>query len=162
MNPVGCSLLLSKSCFFSLFQSAETMWQKCAVQITNAIQYIVEFAKRISGFMDLCQNDQIILLKAGQCTTTKPLPAGRCSQLPQLSGTELAGRLWSSDKYSCHVALKWCLTSQHHMLAGWFKKFSVGEQLCLNPAASSGQSPQNNKKSWRTGRPVQNFNPRRE
>uniref|UniRef100_A0A3P9GZF3 RAR-related orphan receptor C a n=1 Tax=Oryzias latipes TaxID=8090 RepID=A0A3P9GZF3_ORYLA len=46
-------------------RSAETMWQKCAVQITNAIQYIVEFAKRISGFMDLCQNDQIILLKAG-------------------------------------------------------------------------------------------------
>ncbi|KAF6726370.1 Nuclear receptor ROR-beta [Oryzias melastigma] len=46
-------------------RSAEMMWQKCAVQITNAIQYIVEFAKRISGFMDLCQNDQIILLKAG-------------------------------------------------------------------------------------------------
>lgn len=42
------------------------MWQQCAVYITNAIQYVVEFAKRISGFMDLCQNDQIILLKAGQ------------------------------------------------------------------------------------------------
>lgn len=45
--------------------TAELMWQQCAVQITNAIQYVVEFAKRISGFMDLCQNDQIILLKAG-------------------------------------------------------------------------------------------------
>lgn len=43
------------------------MWQQCALHITNAIQYVVEFAKRISGFMDLCQNDQIILLKAGQC-----------------------------------------------------------------------------------------------
>lgn len=43
------------------------MWQQCAIHITNAIQYVVEFAKRISGFMDLCQNDQIILLKAGQC-----------------------------------------------------------------------------------------------
>lgn len=42
------------------------MWQQCAIHITNAIQYVVEFAKRISGFMDLCQNDQIILLKAGQ------------------------------------------------------------------------------------------------
>uniref|UniRef100_A0A8C6X0M3 Nuclear receptor ROR-beta-like n=1 Tax=Naja naja TaxID=35670 RepID=A0A8C6X0M3_NAJNA len=41
------------------------MWQDCAVQISNAIQYIVEFAKRIDGFMELCQNDQIILLKAG-------------------------------------------------------------------------------------------------
>ncbi|XP_053506997.1 RAR-related orphan receptor C b isoform X1 [Ictalurus furcatus] len=46
-------------------KSAEWMWQQCAVHITNAIQYVVEFAKRISGFMDLCQNDQIILLKAG-------------------------------------------------------------------------------------------------
>ncbi|XP_029003875.1 RAR-related orphan receptor C a [Betta splendens] len=46
-------------------KSAETMWQQCAIHITNAIQYVVEFAKRISGFMDLCQNDQIILLKAG-------------------------------------------------------------------------------------------------
>ena len=41
------------------------MWQHCAVHLTNAIQYVVEFAKRIAGFMDLCQNDQIILLKAG-------------------------------------------------------------------------------------------------
>ncbi|XP_059419120.1 nuclear receptor ROR-beta-like isoform X2 [Carassius carassius] len=46
-------------------KSTEWMWQQCALQITNAIQYVVEFAKRISGFMDLCQNDQIILLKAG-------------------------------------------------------------------------------------------------
>lgn len=47
-------------------KSAEWMWQQCALHITNAIQYVVEFAKRISGFMELCQNDQIILLKAGQ------------------------------------------------------------------------------------------------
>ncbi|KAM6948338.1 nuclear receptor ROR-beta-like [Aplochiton taeniatus] len=49
------------------FQSkpAEWMWQQCAHRVTNAIQYVVEFAKRTTGFMDLCQNDQIILLKAG-------------------------------------------------------------------------------------------------
>ncbi|XP_034051803.1 nuclear receptor ROR-beta-like [Gymnodraco acuticeps] len=46
-------------------KSAEWMWQQCSHHITNAIQYVVEFAKRIAGFMDLCQNDQIILLKAG-------------------------------------------------------------------------------------------------
>uniref|UniRef100_A0A8C9Y7Y9 RAR-related orphan receptor C b n=1 Tax=Sander lucioperca TaxID=283035 RepID=A0A8C9Y7Y9_SANLU len=46
-------------------KSAEWMWQQCAHHITNAIQCVVEFAKRIAGFMDLCQNDQIILLKAG-------------------------------------------------------------------------------------------------
>uniref|UniRef100_A0A8C7JCD7 RAR-related orphan receptor C a n=1 Tax=Oncorhynchus kisutch TaxID=8019 RepID=A0A8C7JCD7_ONCKI len=46
-------------------KSAEVMWQHCAIHLTNAIQYVVEFAKRITGFLDLCQNDQIILLKAG-------------------------------------------------------------------------------------------------
>uniref|UniRef100_A0A3B4A2K4 RAR related orphan receptor A n=1 Tax=Periophthalmus magnuspinnatus TaxID=409849 RepID=A0A3B4A2K4_9GOBI len=43
----------------------EVMWQLCAIKITEAIQYVVEFAKRIDGFMELCQNDQIVLLKAG-------------------------------------------------------------------------------------------------
>ncbi len=42
------------------------MWQLCAIKITEAIQYVVEFAKRIDGFMELCQNDQIVLLKAGK------------------------------------------------------------------------------------------------
>lgn len=46
-------------------KSTEILWQECAMHVTNAIQYVVEFAKRITGFMDLCQNDQIILLKAG-------------------------------------------------------------------------------------------------
>uniref|UniRef100_A0A8D2Q552 Uncharacterized protein n=1 Tax=Varanus komodoensis TaxID=61221 RepID=A0A8D2Q552_VARKO len=46
-------------------KSCEAMWQECAQQISNAIHYVVEFAKRIDGFMELCQNDQIILLKAG-------------------------------------------------------------------------------------------------
>uniref|UniRef100_A0AAY4CWZ0 Uncharacterized protein n=1 Tax=Denticeps clupeoides TaxID=299321 RepID=A0AAY4CWZ0_9TELE len=43
----------------------EVMWHQCAIHVTNAIKYVVEFAKRITGFLDLCQNDQIILLKAG-------------------------------------------------------------------------------------------------
>lgn len=68
INAVVMSMDLQYNILFvSLFQSAEWMWQQCAHHITNAIQYVVEFAKRIAGFMDLCQNDQIILLKAGQC-----------------------------------------------------------------------------------------------
>ncbi|XP_030043647.1 nuclear receptor ROR-gamma [Microcaecilia unicolor] len=43
----------------------EEMWERCAWRITEAIQYVVEFAKRVDGFMTLCQNDQIVLLKAG-------------------------------------------------------------------------------------------------
>ncbi|XP_031463953.1 nuclear receptor ROR-gamma isoform X2 [Phasianus colchicus] len=43
----------------------EEMWQRCACRLTEAIQRVVEFAKRLRGFMELCQNDQIVLLKAG-------------------------------------------------------------------------------------------------
>ncbi|XP_021121616.1 nuclear receptor ROR-gamma isoform X3 [Heterocephalus glaber] len=46
-------------------QSEWEMWERCAHRLTEAIQHVVEFAKRLSGFMELCQNDQIILLKAG-------------------------------------------------------------------------------------------------
>lgn len=46
-------------------QSVWEMWERCAHRLTEAIQYVVEFAKRLSGFMELCQNDQIVLLKAG-------------------------------------------------------------------------------------------------
>ncbi|KAG8431264.1 hypothetical protein GDO86_019153 [Hymenochirus boettgeri] len=41
------------------------MWERCVCHITNAIQQIVEFAKRLNGFMELNPNDQIVLLKAG-------------------------------------------------------------------------------------------------
>uniref|UniRef100_A0A6I8PJ13 RAR related orphan receptor C n=1 Tax=Ornithorhynchus anatinus TaxID=9258 RepID=A0A6I8PJ13_ORNAN len=41
------------------------MWQCCAWRLTEAIQSVVEFAKGLPGFMDLCQHDQIVLLKAG-------------------------------------------------------------------------------------------------
>uniref|UniRef100_A0A8D2JGN0 RAR related orphan receptor C n=1 Tax=Varanus komodoensis TaxID=61221 RepID=A0A8D2JGN0_VARKO len=46
-------------------KSVEEMWERCACRITEAIQYVVEFAKRMGSFMELCQNDQIVLLKAG-------------------------------------------------------------------------------------------------
>ncbi|NXG40606.1 RORG protein, partial [Psilopogon haemacephalus] len=46
-------------------QSMAEMWQRCAGRLTEAIQQVVEFAKRLQGFMDLCQHDQIVLLKAG-------------------------------------------------------------------------------------------------
>ncbi|XP_051631433.1 LOW QUALITY PROTEIN: nuclear receptor ROR-gamma-like [Manacus candei] len=41
------------------------MWQRCAGRVTEAIQDVVEFAKRLRGFLELSQNDQIVLLKAG-------------------------------------------------------------------------------------------------
>lgn len=82
-----------------LLQTAELMWQQCAVQITNAIQYVVEFAKRISGFMDLCQNDQIILLKAGESARqSRPRLQDTAAQSSLCSGHQWFRRLrWWSD-----------------------------------------------------------------
>ncbi|XP_028971231.1 nuclear receptor ROR-alpha A isoform X1 [Esox lucius] len=46
-------------------KTVDEMWQHCAVRLTEAVQYVVEFAKRIPGFRGLGQNDQINLLKTG-------------------------------------------------------------------------------------------------
>lgn len=54
-------------------QPMQEMWERCAGRLTEAIQHVVEFAKRLRGFMELCQNDQIVLLKAG---TAPPGPPG--------------------------------------------------------------------------------------
>ncbi|XP_013773938.1 ecdysone-induced protein 78C-like [Limulus polyphemus] len=41
------------------------MWQQFAVLATPSIQRVVEFAKRIPKFLDLIQDDQLILIKLG-------------------------------------------------------------------------------------------------
>ncbi|XP_060076316.1 probable nuclear hormone receptor HR3 [Ylistrum balloti] len=41
------------------------LWAEVAEKITIAVQQIIEFAKMVPGFMDLSQDDQIMLLKAG-------------------------------------------------------------------------------------------------
>nr|KAG5688540.1 hypothetical protein BaRGS_010175 [Batillaria attramentaria] len=41
------------------------LWVELSDKITLAVQQIIEFAKMIPGFMDLSQDDQIMLLKAG-------------------------------------------------------------------------------------------------
>ncbi|OCT66688.1 nuclear receptor ROR-gamma [Xenopus laevis] len=46
-------------------KTLDEMWERCVCQINEAIQYIVEFAKRLNGFLELNPNDQIVLLKAG-------------------------------------------------------------------------------------------------
>ncbi|XP_029695254.1 nuclear receptor ROR-alpha A isoform X2 [Takifugu rubripes] len=46
-------------------KSVDEMWQHCALRLTDAVQYVVEFAKHIPGFRMLTQNDQIALLKTG-------------------------------------------------------------------------------------------------
>lgn len=46
-------------------QNHRQLWVELADKITMAVQHIIEFAKMIPGFMDLSQDDQIMLLKAG-------------------------------------------------------------------------------------------------
>ncbi|CAJ1062246.1 nuclear receptor ROR-alpha A-like isoform X1 [Xyrichtys novacula] len=46
-------------------KSVDDMWQHCAIRLTDAVQFVVEFAKHIPGFRMLSQNDQIALLKTG-------------------------------------------------------------------------------------------------
>lgn len=41
------------------------MWQQYASRITPAVQHVVEFAKRVPGFCDFSQDDQLILIKLG-------------------------------------------------------------------------------------------------
>lgn len=48
-----------------LFQAHEQLWLECAQKLTTVIQQIIEFAKMVPGFMKLTQDDQIVLLKAG-------------------------------------------------------------------------------------------------
>ncbi|XP_023030333.1 ecdysone-induced protein 78C isoform X1 [Leptinotarsa decemlineata] len=41
------------------------LWQQFAANITPSVQRVVEFAKRVPGFCDLGQDDQLILIKIG-------------------------------------------------------------------------------------------------
>lgn len=77
------------------------MWQQCAIHITNAIQYVVEFAKRISGFMDLCQNDQIILLKAGEMRAPRSCGAPLCA----VNASDSGGRSDAATLPCCCLSL---------------------------------------------------------
>ncbi|XP_015784374.1 ecdysone-induced protein 78C isoform X3 [Tetranychus urticae] len=49
----------------SLEQQKINMWQRFADFITPSISRVVEFAKRIPGFLELSQDDQLILIKSG-------------------------------------------------------------------------------------------------
>ncbi|CAL4111576.1 unnamed protein product [Meganyctiphanes norvegica] len=56
---------VASSTMDALEQQKITMWQSFAVFMTPSIQRVVEFAKRVPGFSDLSQDDQLILIKMG-------------------------------------------------------------------------------------------------
>lgn len=69
-----CPFTLFNCCLFSLsllfvyslsLQNVDEMWQLCADKLSDAVQLVVEFAKRLPGFRQIRQDDQINLLKNG-------------------------------------------------------------------------------------------------
>lgn len=55
-------------------KSGHAIWEEFSMSFTPAVREVVEFAKRIPGFRELSQHDQISLLKAGTfevCTKSK-------------------------------------------------------------------------------------------
>lgn len=55
----------SNCCQCWVLQSPTQIWLDCTTKLTDALQHIIEFAKRLPGFMKLPQEDQIVLLKSG-------------------------------------------------------------------------------------------------
>lgn len=46
-------------------KSGHSIWEEFSMSFTPAVREVVEFAKRIPGFKELSQHDQVSLLKAG-------------------------------------------------------------------------------------------------
>lgn len=67
-------------------KSGQGVWAELSQSFTPAVREVVEFAKKIPGFRDLSQHDQVSLLKAGTfevrfspfslslCVSPLPLP----------------------------------------------------------------------------------------
>lgn len=56
---------MSMSPYMDPNKSGPQIWEEFSMSFTPAVKEVVEFAKRIPGFKDLSQYDQVILLKAG-------------------------------------------------------------------------------------------------
>uniref|UniRef100_UPI00398E5394 nuclear receptor subfamily 1 group D member 2a n=1 Tax=Pristiophorus japonicus TaxID=55135 RepID=UPI00398E5394 len=56
---------MSMSPYVNPNKSEQEIWEEFSMSFTPAVREVVEFAKRIPGFKDLSQLDQISLLKAG-------------------------------------------------------------------------------------------------
>lgn len=64
-------------------KSGQDVWEEFSHSFTPAVREVVEFAKKIPGFRELSQHDQVSLLKAGTFevrpvlfTPRPPVPQG--------------------------------------------------------------------------------------
>lgn len=56
---------MNKTPFVDPNKSSHEIWEEFSMSFTPAVKEVVEFAKRVPGFRDLSQHDQVNLLKAG-------------------------------------------------------------------------------------------------
>ncbi|GCB72696.1 nuclear receptor subfamily 1 group D member 2b isoform X2 [Scyliorhinus torazame] len=56
---------MSMSPYVNPDKSEQEIWEEFSMSFTPAVREVVEFAKRVPGFKDLSQHDQVSLLKAG-------------------------------------------------------------------------------------------------
>ena len=56
-------------------KSGQGVWAEFSQSFTPAVREVVEFAKKIPGFRDLSQHDQVSLLKAGTFEVRPPHPS---------------------------------------------------------------------------------------
>ncbi|CAH0389919.1 unnamed protein product [Bemisia tabaci] len=64
-SPVCSSPEVASSTADSNSKQRIWLWQQFATHMTPSVQRVVEFAKRVPGFCDLSQDDQLILIKVG-------------------------------------------------------------------------------------------------
>lgn len=63
-------------------KSGHAVWEEFSQSFTPAVKEVVEFAKKIPGFRDLSQHDQVSLLKAGTFEVRALTPVARQSPCP--------------------------------------------------------------------------------
>lgn len=63
---------MSMSPYVDQHLSSHQIWEEFSMSFTPAVREVVEFAKRIPGFRDLSQHDQVSLLKAGTFEVRQP------------------------------------------------------------------------------------------
>ncbi|KAH0629026.1 hypothetical protein JD844_010773, partial [Phrynosoma platyrhinos] len=64
-EPSSYACPLNATPYCSNGKSSQQVWEEFSQCFTPAVKEVVEFAKSIPGFQSLCQQDQVMLLKAG-------------------------------------------------------------------------------------------------
>lgn len=85
---------MNTSPFVDSRKTSQEIWEEFSLSFTPAVQEVVDFAKRIPGFRDLPENDQVGLLKAGTFEVgsqnpTPPIPPKSIQSLLCFEGLEL-------------------------------------------------------------------------